>query len=544
MSSKLPVLPTIFISYSHKDEVWKDRLVTHLAGLEQTGRLRTWNDRLIRTGQIWLEEIEAAMEQASVAVLLISPDFLASKFIQTREVPRLLERRAKEGVHIVPVIVKDCLWEEEVRISSLQLLPQDGRALESFSPSKRNTELKKVAKKILDLLPGEALEAGGGPDPIRQFSSPELTGKPSPRRRFAHRISACSVLLLLMASVALISAEWVREAVLGKLMESQRRDAGSHLMRAARYLGDLGDVCLYREPVNKDEEAILSLRLQKAQAEVAAARGSLRWVLWGKDELEVRIYQIEAEIWLFRERYEDALNSIERGLRIDADHVDLIIDKAEALRGLGDVPTAERELSKAYERAARQPRTQAAEDAVVCAAISLALLRAELGEALFPPGSIEPLHKDALRRRPMSFMAQWSYGDFLYKQDRLEEGLKYAAGAYRQDRFDAKNGLLLAELYQRIAESEAASKHDRTAIKNYRKARLYYEKGFESAKHLSKPIDDIAMLYVNFGKTLFHLGYIEDAREKTATSRRSNTLRGTMPGSRTAIFICLRSIHA
>jgi hypothetical protein len=112
--------PTVFISYSHKDEAWKDRLVTHLAGLERVGRLRTWNDRVIRAGQKWLQEIETAMEEARVAVLLVSPDFLASRFIKTREVPRLLGRRAREGVHVVPVIVKDCLWEEAVRIADLQ----------------------------------------------------------------------------------------------------------------------------------------------------------------------------------------------------------------------------------------------------------------------------------------------------------------------------------------------------------------------------------------------------------------------------------------
>jgi len=96
------VPPTVFLSYSHKDEAWKDRLVTHLAGLERNGLLRTWNDRLIQAGQKCLPEIETAMEEARVAVLLMSPDFLASKFIQTREVPRLLERRAQEGVHMVP----------------------------------------------------------------------------------------------------------------------------------------------------------------------------------------------------------------------------------------------------------------------------------------------------------------------------------------------------------------------------------------------------------------------------------------------------------
>jgi len=36
--------PTIFISYSHNDESWKDRIVTHLGVPVQEGFLDTWDD--------------------------------------------------------------------------------------------------------------------------------------------------------------------------------------------------------------------------------------------------------------------------------------------------------------------------------------------------------------------------------------------------------------------------------------------------------------------------------------------------------------------
>lgn len=39
--------PTVFISYSHKDEVWKDRLETQLRVLQFEGLLETWTDRQI-----------------------------------------------------------------------------------------------------------------------------------------------------------------------------------------------------------------------------------------------------------------------------------------------------------------------------------------------------------------------------------------------------------------------------------------------------------------------------------------------------------------
>jgi len=50
--------PTVFISYSHKDEEWKDRLVSHLGVLQQEGLLDIWEDRRIAAGDDWYDEIE------------------------------------------------------------------------------------------------------------------------------------------------------------------------------------------------------------------------------------------------------------------------------------------------------------------------------------------------------------------------------------------------------------------------------------------------------------------------------------------------------
>jgi hypothetical protein len=36
--------PSVFISYSHKDETWKDRLVTHLGVLQREGLLLVVTD--------------------------------------------------------------------------------------------------------------------------------------------------------------------------------------------------------------------------------------------------------------------------------------------------------------------------------------------------------------------------------------------------------------------------------------------------------------------------------------------------------------------
>ena len=76
--------PSVFISYSHKDEVWKDRLVTHLGVLQHQGLLRTWSDEKIRGGDDWFEEIRKAMDEARLAVFLISAN---SAPVSPREAP-------------------------------------------------------------------------------------------------------------------------------------------------------------------------------------------------------------------------------------------------------------------------------------------------------------------------------------------------------------------------------------------------------------------------------------------------------------------------
>jgi hypothetical protein len=52
----------VFISYSHKDEPWKDRVVTHLGVLAQEGKLEIWDDRRIAGGDDWLPGIEKSIQ--------------------------------------------------------------------------------------------------------------------------------------------------------------------------------------------------------------------------------------------------------------------------------------------------------------------------------------------------------------------------------------------------------------------------------------------------------------------------------------------------
>jgi len=124
---------SIFISYSHKDESFKDELVTMLAGLQRHGIVDAWEDRRIEAGEEWYGSILNAVSRCDLALLLLSPDYFASRFIQEQEQPNILRRLRDMRLRLVPIVVRPCMWQGEPVIKDLQVLPKDGRAVITFA---------------------------------------------------------------------------------------------------------------------------------------------------------------------------------------------------------------------------------------------------------------------------------------------------------------------------------------------------------------------------------------------------------------------------
>src|SRR5262249_47183103 len=123
----------VFISYSHKDEMWKDRLMSHLSVLYYERLLHVWTDRRIEVGADWQEKVNEAMGDSRVAVLLITANFLTSEFILNQEVPSLLERHAQGGMLVLPLLAQPCPWKLVSWLAPRQVRPQDGRPLSAGS---------------------------------------------------------------------------------------------------------------------------------------------------------------------------------------------------------------------------------------------------------------------------------------------------------------------------------------------------------------------------------------------------------------------------
>jgi hypothetical protein len=117
---------TVFISYAHKDEMLCNELKKHLSLMQRKGVIATWYDRQIMPGSDWSQDIDRHLNTASLVLLLISSDFLASDFCYTIELQHALNRHKRGEAYVVPIILRPVDWAE-APFAHLQCLPRDAK---------------------------------------------------------------------------------------------------------------------------------------------------------------------------------------------------------------------------------------------------------------------------------------------------------------------------------------------------------------------------------------------------------------------------------
>ncbi|KAA3514054.1 hypothetical protein CPJ18_11045 [Agrobacterium rosae] len=101
---------TAFISYSHADERYLDRLHKHMSLLQHDGDIETWTDHRIVPGAKLNDSVMTALETSDLFIALVSPDYLASNYCYEKEFQEALRRAEVGELHIVPVILEPCDW--------------------------------------------------------------------------------------------------------------------------------------------------------------------------------------------------------------------------------------------------------------------------------------------------------------------------------------------------------------------------------------------------------------------------------------------------
>ena len=143
--------PQVFISYSHKDQRWLDTLLNSLRHYEREGHafFRCWSDRDIKPGQVWRNEIQEALMQSKVAVLLVTQHFFESDFIAQKELQPLLALAESSGVQILWMALSASPVLDSA-IASYQALNNPGRPLDLVPRPQRNLEFVRIAKHIYE----------------------------------------------------------------------------------------------------------------------------------------------------------------------------------------------------------------------------------------------------------------------------------------------------------------------------------------------------------------------------------------------------------
>jgi formylglycine-generating enzyme required for sulfatase activity len=171
----------LFISYSHVDRGWVERLQKMIRPLVRSETLRLWDDSQIPAGAKWKVEIEKALASAKVALLLVSDDFLASEFVTNKELPPLLRAAEAEGLCILWVCLGPCFYEA-TPIHEYQAVLPPGEPLEAMGPVQQKMALKTIAGAIRDALSSvvaPAQDPAQTPDPAQAQPRPVPPPAPS-----------------------------------------------------------------------------------------------------------------------------------------------------------------------------------------------------------------------------------------------------------------------------------------------------------------------------------------------------------------------------
>jgi TIR domain len=147
VAPKVQATKPVFISYSHKDSKWLEKLKPFLQPLEDQELIRIWDDTEIRMGSDWFGDIRKALESARVAVFLATQNLLVSSFIKNEELPALLEGVKNRGCLIVWIPVSSATFELSPFAKYQAAIPSN-RPLDAMSESEQNKAFTDIARKL------------------------------------------------------------------------------------------------------------------------------------------------------------------------------------------------------------------------------------------------------------------------------------------------------------------------------------------------------------------------------------------------------------
>lgn len=121
-----------FISYSHKDEYYLERLKVHLAQMKREGLIDEWTDKDIHASSNLDDIISDKLASSEIFLALVSLDYIASNYCFEKEFQTAQKMQDEERLMIVPIIVEPCDWQK-TPFGNFKALPKDGKAVSEWT---------------------------------------------------------------------------------------------------------------------------------------------------------------------------------------------------------------------------------------------------------------------------------------------------------------------------------------------------------------------------------------------------------------------------
>jgi len=113
-----------FVSYAHADKFYFDVLMRGIKTHSDSDGLDiswdVWEDTRIPIGEDWNKFIQKEVQECDFAILLISGNFLFSKYIKDQELRQFILRDYNDEFFIFPILIDPCNFTKEKELAQKQ----------------------------------------------------------------------------------------------------------------------------------------------------------------------------------------------------------------------------------------------------------------------------------------------------------------------------------------------------------------------------------------------------------------------------------------
>jgi KAP family P-loop domain/TIR domain len=139
--------PLIYVSYSKEDAEWREYLLSFLTPAVGN-EAEIWSDQSMELGAPWREETENKLRQCDIFVILLSPNSIASEFINNIELATTLKRRQDGEAVLVDPILVSAVSPIPLAIRDFMIRPSGLRPLDSFDLKERQEQMATIVEEI------------------------------------------------------------------------------------------------------------------------------------------------------------------------------------------------------------------------------------------------------------------------------------------------------------------------------------------------------------------------------------------------------------